>query len=36
VLLLLGSDRGQRKEQLWQSQSTESPNDTETPSLSMT
>jgi sulfate/thiosulfate transport system permease protein len=36
VLLLLGSDRGQRKEQRWQSPSTESPNDTEAPSLSMT
>jgi sulfate transport system permease protein len=33
VLLLLGNDRGRRREQQWQSPSTESPNDTETPSL---
>jgi sulfate transport system permease protein len=33
VLLLLGNDRGRRKEQRWQSPSTESPNDTEAQSL---
>jgi sulfate transport system permease protein len=33
VLLVLGSDRGRRREQQWQSPSTESPNDTEAPSL---
>jgi sulfate transport system permease protein len=36
VLLLLGNDRGRRKEDRWQSPSTESPNDTEAPSLSTT
>jgi sulfate/thiosulfate transport system permease protein len=34
VLLVLGSDRGRRKEERWQSPSTESPSDTEAPSLS--
>jgi sulfate/thiosulfate transport system permease protein len=33
VLLVLGNDRGRRREQQWQSPSTESPNDTEAPSL---
>jgi sulfate transport system permease protein len=34
VLLVLGSDRGRRKEERWQSPSTESPSDMEAPSLS--
>jgi sulfate transport system permease protein len=36
VLLVLGNDRGQRREQPWQSPSTESPNDMEPLSLSTT
>ena len=36
VLLVLGNDRGRRKEERWQSPSTESPNDTEAPLPSTT